>query len=184
MQTRCCSFCKKLTVLFNLWYPSKTGQSCWKHFDFKQICMRYHQITAQQSAVKKLVLRKQLCNHLILMSSNLYFVDVNSKPSNKLNLQSDCVGDLASKHNVAGIPVAPSKIQGISSVLVYYYPPKVDNSETKQSWFFWKGRLLVSLGQCIGNSSTEKTVIAFHWHGILLMWKYILKGTWNLSFLS
>ena len=67
------------------------------------------------------------------MSSNLYFVDVDSKPSNKLNLQSDCVGDLASKHNVAGIPVAPSKIQGISSVLVYYYPPKVDNSETKQS---------------------------------------------------
>ena len=31
----------------------------------------------------------------------------------------------------------------------YYYPPKVDNSEKKQSWFFWKGRLLVPLGQCI-----------------------------------
>ena len=91
----------------------------------------------------------------------------------------------------------------------YYYPPKIDNSEKKQSWFFWKGRLLVPLGQCIlfwkpgsspfqtnfqifgyvrqlrenrrqsggpGNRSTEKTVITFHWRGILLMWKYILKG--------
>jgi len=80
--------------------------------------MRYHQITAQQSAVKKLVLRKQLCDRIILMPSNSYFVDFDTKPSNKLHLQCDCVGALTSKHNVAGIPVAPSKIQGISSVLL------------------------------------------------------------------
>ena len=80
--------------------------------------MRYHQITAQHSAVKKLVLRKQLCDRIILMPGDLYFVDFDSKPSNKLNLQSDCIGDLASKHAIAGIHVAPSKIQGISSVIL------------------------------------------------------------------
>ena len=68
--------------------------------------------------MKKLVLRKQLCDRIILIPGDLYFVDFDSKASNKLNLRSDCVGDLASKHKVAGIPVAPSKIQGISSVLL------------------------------------------------------------------
>ena len=56
-------------------------------------------------------------DRIILIPGDLYFVVFDSKPSNKLNLQSECVGDLAPKHNVAGISVAPSKIQGISSVI-------------------------------------------------------------------
>ena len=48
------------------------------------------------------------------MPGDLYFVNFDLKPHNKLNLQSDCVGDLGAKHNVAGIP-------------------KVDNSEKNKS---------------------------------------------------
>ena len=71
------------------------------------------------------------------MPIDLYFVDFDSKPSNKLNLQSDCVGDLASKHKVAGILSHHQKFKAFRQ---YYYPPKVDNSEKKTILILLKGK--------------------------------------------